>query len=178
MTIFFTFFTPDPGKAADLTPALVKPGILLPTLSGFLVTLLTALSFSLASGEGFTITEDSTFSVFFAAFFFIPALSSLPLQSELFALQSKEITLANSFDADPEFLVLLGEICTSFGTLRGEGGVYSEGFSSIRCHTDNLVGAIFCGARLGEPGSIVDMDIGIFLFPLLSLCATKPSWLP
>jgi hypothetical protein len=80
--------------------------------------------------------------------------------------------LANSFVADKEFLVLLGEICTFLG----EGGAYTEGFSSIRCHTDTLAGAT-CGARLGypapkelgEPGSIADVDIGIFLLPLLSL---------
>jgi hypothetical protein len=186
MTIFFIFFPPAPGKAAD--PPLVNPGILFSTLSGFLVTLLsdflvtllTALSFSLASDEGFTRTEAITLSFVFTAFFFIPALSPLSLPSALFALQSKEITLANSFGVDPEFFILLGEICTFLG----EGGAYTEGFSSMRCHTDTLAGAV-CGGRLGypapkelgEPGSIADVDISIFLLPLLlSLCVTKPSW--
>uniref|UniRef100_A0A0A9DMC5 Secreted protein n=1 Tax=Arundo donax TaxID=35708 RepID=A0A0A9DMC5_ARUDO len=87
--------------------------------------------------------EANAFSFFFPVLFFSPALSPLSLQSELFALQSRETTLANSFDAVPLFFILQGEICTSFGTCRGEDGVYTEGFSSIRCHTDTLEGALF-----------------------------------
>uniref|UniRef100_A0A0A9E1T3 Uncharacterized protein n=1 Tax=Arundo donax TaxID=35708 RepID=A0A0A9E1T3_ARUDO len=117
-------------------------------------TFLTALSFSLGSGEGFTSTKANAFSFFFPVLFFIPALSLLSSQSELFALQSREITLANSFDANPLFLVLQGEICTPFGTCCGEDGVYTEGFSSIRCHTDTLAGAFFCRVRLGYPASM------------------------
>jgi hypothetical protein len=100
-------------------------------------------------------------------------------------LQSTEITLDNSLEADPPPLFDLdGEI---FGSCPTEAGL-----SSIRSHTESLLGGVgfcgvgFCGVCLGcavtvacgEPDSVVREGISTFLLPpLLSLCVEKLSWL-